>query len=1449
MSRIRFRSISGSLLVTGSVSGNTLTFEKGDGTSFDLRVDTGSGAVATDITDLNNYTGSANTRFDNLEAATGSYLISDDTGSLVYSGSFDGVSTLTLYLPDGNLDLDLSALTDTTADISALNTFTGSAESRLDSIESKTGSYATTGSNQFTGSQFFSGSLIPEATGASNGIYDLGSQTHPWRDLYLTTASLKFVKDGEIFSTLSGERDAVRVGNVLITTSSLAFVNNNGDVVNTIATAEISGSDIVGGQVDDLPGIREFTGSAESRLDSIEGATGSYVTNDQTGSFLVGSDTGSLLITGSVSSNVITLEKADGTSFSLTVNTGSGQAIPDGTVSSSAQIEAVITDNYISASAAASGFGTGGSDTDLSALNTFTGSAESRLGSIEAVTSSFLVGSDTGSLLTTASIVSNTITLEKADGTSFNITVDTGSNALTASFVETLSNFNGDRIVSNTDLPSGIYNTNFGTSGSLSNFIERVFFPNTSPSISASLFRVEEFVVSGSSIGTVSATDAEGQTITFSTASSYTDDLFRIHSGSGEITLNTKSTASMNTVLTPDAVATPASQSHAFTVEATDTFGGTTSAIIYIHVNANNAPVWRQTSITGTAVNTFSQSLNENSVSGNNKARVFFTDPEGDVVTINTGSLSSTFTDAFSLTVESTYVQLNQVTASLDFETTSTYEFVLTASDEHYQDGDDTDAIAYLPFHIAVQDNTGPSVNDQSLSGVNENSANGASVGSISATDPEGDTIVFSNFTLVRAFVNGVGTNVTGSMGGTGLSDPTADAFQTDINGNVTRKNSVFLNADIADRYEYRVTVADAFNTTTDTGLITIPISDDAASTIGADGQNFYIVESAEQSDNLTTETNGFTPGNVTLSSAVTQRWEINTVPSGFARFTTGNTYATASSVTLEVDSNISGSSNTSGDTIAIQITASEDAFFTTKQFRDHTLNITTNSAPDIIFTNTSANLNTNGARPSNTLTTITFNDVEGDALDHTTFQFTDPSGQLEAVQSSDSYLVRATSNLSSSVYAFSASIKDEHGFNTNEELHSVTVAQAPIGSLTTNGTFYVIESALNGANIVLNSNGRTGTQGDLGVSYSPTYNSAAVQSFTSSNAAIVVDSSGGLTLGLNLSGSATGSGATIASDITFRDQYNNIGSGSITINVAENQAPTAVFTDQSAKFETNFALTGVTMVSMSISDTESDTPFSASLSGTNASDLQIVYGNAASSSAEIQAATDLAAGTYNYNVQVTDNFNKSRDYNGRSFTIAQSEDYGKVYLYDVGFNNVTYNTAVGITSEDGSTPPVATPFSNIGFVDAIINDNRIGSSSFDYTYGSSRTATLLASGSETNVHDTLRAMGSSGTIARNSSIHFVILMPSGSDLSGIPLTMRDSYGGSTLHEYVLEVGTDGTTIDGTNTIEASEINQFDLATDHLGYTTWFMVGAANQVASSTNFNLGLNPSSGSGGA
>ena len=109
--------------------------------------------------------------------------------------------------------------------------------------------------------------------------------------------------------------------------------------------------------------------------------------------------------------------------------------------------------------------------------------------------------------------------------------------------------------------------------------------------------------------------------------------------------------------------------------------------------------------------------------------------------------------------------------------------------------------------------------------------------------------------------------------------------------------------------------------------------------------------------------------------------------------------------------------------------------------------------------------------------------------------------------------------------------------------------------------------------------------------------------------------------------------------------------------------------------------------------------------------------------------------------------------------------------------------------------------------------------------------------------------MGTRGVLMRTNSYHFILLFPSTCDMSGIPTTTTDSYGSSTTGLYVLEVGTDGTTIDGSNTLESSEINQVTLATAHLGYTNWYVVGATNQVASSTNFNLGLNPASGSGGA
>ena len=135
------------------------------------------------------------------------------------------------------------------------------------------------------------------------------------------------------------------------------------------------------------------------------------------------------------------------------------------------------------------------------------------------------------------------------------------------------------------------------------------------------------------------------------------------------------------------------------------------------------------------------------------------------------------------------------------------YTFSISASDEHFQNSQDSDSISVLPVSISVVDNATPTVNNQTLSSINENSSNGASVGTISATDSEGNTITFTNFSLYRLELDNVLVS-SGSYGGTSqLTDPHENPFQMDSSGNVTRKNGVFINSDLINEYQYTVEV------------------------------------------------------------------------------------------------------------------------------------------------------------------------------------------------------------------------------------------------------------------------------------------------------------------------------------------------------------------------------------------------------------------------------------------------------------------------------------------------------------------------------------------------------------------------------------------------------------------------------------------------------------------
>jgi hypothetical protein len=146
-------------------SGNVVSFISGSGSNISFSGGTLDLSGMTGLT-LGNLTLSGTTQNAISASHAASYLLTSSFNT--YSGTTDTVI--------GTLQTSTSSL----------NSFTSSATTRLNSIEGVSGSYATTGSNLFKGNQTISGSIIP----AVDNAYDLGSVTHQFRDLYLSSASL-----------------------------------------------------------------------------------------------------------------------------------------------------------------------------------------------------------------------------------------------------------------------------------------------------------------------------------------------------------------------------------------------------------------------------------------------------------------------------------------------------------------------------------------------------------------------------------------------------------------------------------------------------------------------------------------------------------------------------------------------------------------------------------------------------------------------------------------------------------------------------------------------------------------------------------------------------------------------------------------------------------------------------------------------------------------------------------------------------------------------------------------------------------------------------------------------------------------------------------------------------------------------------------------------------------
>ena len=922
---------SDSLNMTGSVNitGSRLTFNGSDVIQRIINLEAGGGGDLS-LGALNNLTGSliANDsasmdRLDAIEAATSSYLTEVPSGTVSSSIQVDynSISNVPGGIISGSNQISALGFVTESGDNIPAGTVSSSAQiEELGFITSSndidTGSFAITGSNRFVGTQFISGALIPEALSSENGLHDLGSLSKPWRDLYITTGSLNFVKDGTLISALNGEKDAIRVGNILITTASISVVSGQGDnltIEQTVVEATVSSS----GEVTQTNQVTAPAGTISSSAQI--SAFGFLTSETDSQTLSVSGD--QLTISGG---NTVTLPGGGGGVSSFDDLTD----VPAGLVSSSAQVDFDTVSNV-----------------------------------------------PDGLVSSSAQIA-----------------------------------YNGNRTISNDKL-GDLYTDSFnaGTSGSVLDFLNAVFFPNNAPTINSEQFSVHEFENVGTVVGSISASDPDGDTLTFATASSYTDNKFAV-SSNGQITVSTKTTSSINTDTSVNS-----NGAHAVPVTASDPYGASASKTLHIRVTPNTAPKFRETSVSGNIISTVSVNLNENSPNNTLVKRIYFTDDESDTITITTSSVSPA--NHFDFTVYSNYVDVRQNTASLDYETHTSYTMSVTASDAHAVAGDDSEAVAMIPITVNVVDNLVPTINNQSLSGVNENSNDGTSAGSVSATDNEGDTITFSNFTLTKLELNNADVTI-GTYGGTSqASDPHENPFQMNSSGVVTRRAGVYLNSDLIDEYQYSVQVTDSFNTASNSATITIPVQDDPAPSITPNG-TFYIIESAESGSVIRLNSNGRsgTQGRVTSNQTIT--WS-----------SPSDIIAINSQGYLALEDHVSGSYN-SGDTFTADVTASNS--FGTENATTLTFNVAVNNAPSVTYT--SADLDSNAATNGATVGSFSITDTENDSPYALTIAGTDADkfsvSPTNAVSSSWNLLVD-TASLAAANYSITATATDAFAKST----------------------------------------------------------------------------------------------------------------------------------------------------------------------------------------------------------------------------------------------------------------------------------------------------------------------------------------------------------------------------------------------------------------------------------
>jgi len=812
-------------------------------------------------------------------------------------------------------------------------------------------------------------------------------------------------------------------------------------------------------------------------------------------------------------------------------------------------------------------------------------------------------------------------------------------------------------------------------------------------------FDYAENSASGATVGTVVATDADGNTLTYSIASGNGSGWYAINSSTGVITLTSTGAAS----LANNYEAAPNTQT--LTVSVSD---GTVSTTIEVKLNEtnvnDNAPAFTSTNATdATSAPSYAFTYPENSASGATLGTVVATDADGNTLTFSiTGGNANSWYAIDPSTGVITLTAAGSTSLANDYEATPNTQ-TLTVS---VSDGSNTTPIEVKLSETNVNDSAPTFTGQNAGSGTSysfdyaENSTTSTTLGTVAASDADGGTLTFS--------ITGGNANSWYTINSsTGVITLTTAGAASAANDFETTPNSQTLT----------VSVSDGSNTTTVQVVLNETNVNDGSPVFtgqNAGGGTSYAFSYAENSTTSTTlgTVAASDPDGNTLTFSITggnaNSWYTINSSTGVITLTTAgaasaaNDYeATPNSQTLTVS--VSDGSNTTTVQVALNET----------NLNDSTPTFTGQNAGG--GTSYSFNYAENSAT-STTLGTVAASDADGGTL---TFSIT--GGNTDGW-----YTINSSTGVITLTTAGAASAANDYETAPNTQTLTVTVSDG------TNST--TVQVVLNETNANDGAPVFTGQNAGGGTSYSFNYAENSAASTLLGTVAASDPDGGTLTFGI-ASGNANGwyaidpstgaitlttaGAASIANDYEQTPNTQTLivsvsdGTTTTTVSVALNETnvndSTPTFTGQNAGSGTSYSFdyaensaTSVVLGTVAASDADGGT-LTFSITGGNTNSWYAINSSTGAITLTTAGAASLANdfeqtpnaqtltvtvsdGTNTTTVQVA--LNETNVNDGAPVFTGQNAGSGASYSFDYAENSATSVVlgTVAASDPDGGT-------------------------------------------------------------------------------------------------------------------------------------------------------------------